>query len=302
MIARRSLLVVAVSLLMALEVAAEVRQTVVIDYRKDEAEYTLVVQDEEVFIVRIENACKGEFEVYKVTGRPRKARSGTPDVTPTPTEELDASNSVMNLRITHDDSFAGYFVDVSTKEGEQPCKVAGDALEPKRLQIYTPEPESWNVSFSAGLTMNGLINPVYAIQPHPTMSDSKQVVERNDRRDVGNLDVAAFVTTYHEDYYPGWGLSCGLGLGLQGTTAKKYYFGLAKRFNRTTTIIFGGVFGPVKRLPAAVSLDEPVDVSKIDLTSLPTKTEMSWFFSFSYSIGSVGTTLRQMIAGWAGGS
>ena len=258
-----------------------------------ETAYTLRLQDGEEFSVSIANTCPQKF-AYEVRGIRREAPQ------PTPRSEIRSLPplSTKNINVVHSDSYGGYVVVISVANEEVACATGnGGPLESKTFIIFTPEPPDWNVSMSGGFTISGLIDPVYAIKPHPTTPGDKQLVEHIDRRDSANLGLAAFVNTYHERV-PWIGPS--FGLGVRGTNETEYYVGGGVRLSDKTTINFGAVFGPVAQLPATVSLGETVNDENV-LTTLPTRIERSWFIGFSYSFIAVGTRIQQPFAGSGGG-
>ena len=257
-----------------------------------ETAYTLHLNHGEEFTITIKETCEARFS-YEVRG----IRRDEPEPSGTERTRTPVPLASKSLTIPHNDAYGGYVVSISElPPGPRPSCTRIDELEPKIFIIFTPK-RDWALSFSGGFTVSGLTNPVYALQPHPTETDKKQIIEDPDKRDAANLGIATFVHMYHESW-PWVGPM--FGLGIRESNQTEYYFGGGVRLNDKATINLGIAFGPVSRLPAGINVMEPV-AADINLTDLPTRVQRSLFMGISYSFISVGDRIQQPFAGTNGG-
>ena len=257
------------------------QQTITFDHLQDgDRTYTLHLQDGEEFTVQIQNTCSTMFQ-YEVRGFEPESPISALAPEPLSTKELS---------LTHEDVYGGYVV-LIRRASDSACE-GGDALQDRVLVIYVPT-TTWSLAFAGGFTVEGLTDAVYALQPHSSIADAKQIVTEAEKRDKFTLGVATFAHVYHTGLP--W-LTGTFGLGIQEPTKTEYYLGPGVRLGDTMTISLGVVLGTESRLPAGIDKTRPVFDDNI-LSDLPRKASYGWFLALSYSFLQTGDQFKKPFAG-----
>lgn len=248
-----------------------------------EAAYTRHLSDGEKLTIRITSTCPSQF-LYEIRGL---------EMPPTGSAKT-AGLTEKVLEVTHDDVFGGYIVNLSKRAAGTPC---GDVdLKPVTLIVFTPA-SPWALSLTGGFTVNGLIDPVYALRTDPSEPGGSEIVQDRSKEDAASMGAATFVHVYHRSR-PSLALVFGLGLGEADET--EYYVGGGWRFSDKATFNVGLAVGSVTRLPAGLGVGQVVRQDNV-LADLPKRTEASWFFGVTFSFLDVGAERwKKPFAGSAG--
>ena len=287
---RLCVIVVAASLLPTPRAFAQ--QPVEFNHRsQQETAYTRHLKDGEELTIIIRETCEAAFS-YEVRGIRRE-----PEDTSVTTSSGEPQLTDKTLSVIHNEAYGGYIVNITRElpTGADACGGATRELRSQTLIISTPKMD-WDLAFSGGFTISGLTDPVYALQPHPTETDKKQIVHDADKQDFANLGIATFVHMYHERVP--W-LAGMFGLGIRESNQTEYYLGGGLRLNDRATINFGWALGSVARLPAGVSAMDPVTDDNV-LMDLPRRVTGKLFMGISYSFINVGDRLQRPFAGASG--
>ncbi|HEX6096276.1 MAG TPA: hypothetical protein VF432_08135 [Thermoanaerobaculia bacterium] len=179
----------------------------------------------------------------------------------------------------------------------------GGALPPWQVRVTT---DGWDIFFSGAFTADKLTDPVFALVSEDrdldlTDTDTTKtkgfVVRQSEEDDEFRLAAAAMTHVLHSnpDRFNfgdiNW-VPLSFGLGISDNSQARYYLGTGIRFGQKFFLTAGAAVGPVKRLPATLSLDandkRNFTTDANALSSLQTRNESAFFVGISYSFAGVG--------------
>jgi hypothetical protein len=180
---------------------------------------------------------------------------------------------------------------------------AGGTLPPWQVRVTT---DGWDIFFSGAFTADKLTDPVFALVSEDRDLDDTSttnpltkgfVVRQSEEEDEFRLAAAAMTHVIHSDpdrFNVGdvnW-VPLSFGLGISDNSQARYYLGTGIRFGQKFFLTAGAAVGPVKRLPATLSLDvndkRNFTTDANALSSLQTRNESAFFIGISYSFAGVG--------------
>jgi hypothetical protein len=144
-------------------------------------------------------------------------------------------------------------------------------------------PAGWDMALTAGVVMNGLTDPVYALGTVPGQP-TRVVVRETAQESTVNLGVAMFGQVYHDRH--SWIAPLSVGIGIRADSRATFYLGSALRFGSHASFTGGVAVGPVAALPAGVIEGRSVTDTNF-LSNLVTRTTQSWFAGVTYTFASL---------------
>jgi len=143
--------------------------------------------------------------------------------------------------------------------------------------------DGWDMSLTAGVVTNGLVDPVYAlgtVSGRPT----RVIVRETDQESSVGLGIAMFAEVFHDRAK--WLAPLAVGLGLRSDARATVYLGSALRIGPHASVTSGVAIGPVATLPAGLSEGSSVADTN-QLTNLGTRTKASWFVGITYTFATI---------------
>jgi len=143
--------------------------------------------------------------------------------------------------------------------------------------------DSWDMSLTAGVVTNGLVDPVYAlgtVAGRPT----RVVVRETDQESSVAVGIAMFAEVFNQR--ANWIAPLAIGLGLRSDARATIYLGSALRLGPHASVTSGVAVGPVATLPAGLSEGSAVADTN-QLTNLGTRMKPSWFLGVTYTFATI---------------
>jgi hypothetical protein len=159
---------------------------------------------------------------------------------------------------------------------------------------------SYALGFAGAFTAAALTDPVYFLEPaKKSINGAPDVTgftvrQNGDAEDKASLGTAAMIHLFHTDphrwpFLGGNWVPVSFGIGVGEDSKTKYFFGTSLRFDEHLYLTGGIVFGPVNRLPNALSTGS-FTTEATALDNLPSRTDAAAFVGISYTF--LGRNLR----------
>ena len=239
----------------------------------------LTLASGEAFQVIVEETETTDFD-YEVSGI---------TLEPTGPAARASTDSRWTTDKVHDAAFGGYIVRVTLKSGKT-------SKLPSPVQWYVIVTETgWDASFAGGFVVSKLTDPEF--EGIKGADDVLTIQRAKSKEDDARLAVAAFIHVRYTGI-PYWTV-LSFGIGIKESSRTDYYIGSGLRLGDKAIVTLGVNWGPIKRLPAGLSVGDRIsDVNT--LSTLPTRNVARGFLSLSYSFVSVADFIKKPFAPTAG--
>lgn len=142
--------------------------------------------------------------------------------------------------------------------------------------------DGWDLALTGGLIVNGLTDPVWALEPIPGRI-GRFVVREDTKESTTALGIALFGQVYHARLP--W-LAPSIGIGVRNDGRATLYVGPALRLGRRASLTGGIAVGPVAALPAGVQEGQTL-IDTNFLSALGSRNIRSWFFGATYTFTTI---------------
>jgi hypothetical protein len=256
------------------------------------------------FEVRIQHTCESAF-TYAFKPVANAASRSSARITPS---ACPVENTSVSVCIRHEQQYGAYLVEIVQKPVESPlAELEGSIKDLSSVTLTVPVVHNpWYLDFTSGFTLSELTDPIWAgdTQTGADGMEITRIVRDRQAEDDANLGIAAFTHVSHDK----WGgpvagyFGPSIGLGIDERNEASYYVGLswlmgdvAGAIGDRAALTFGYQWGSVDRLPAGVSVGDPIDDVNT-LADLPTRIDGGFFFSLSFSFLGGRDTFEKKVA------
>ena len=142
-----------------------------------------------------------------------------------------------------------------------------------------------DVNFTAGVSLDGLSNPVYSVEPFRSPDTPEQrfrILEDRDARDSSTVGIAVISHLVVPRLRPWAPLSLGLGIGEHSSF--RLLVGTSLQVEDRLFITVGAAIGKVARLPANLRVGS-VTTDPNAVVDLPLRNDSAWFVALAYRLG-----------------
>lgn len=220
--------------------------------------------------------------------------NGSPKMLPPASAGLTAPKTEFSISLVQQRRSSGYTMKV-TKKKNQPATCTGVALVEHE---WTTDVETlgWEVAFSGAFAFDGLRDRAYFLEDANVGGVDGFIVNRDrDSESQTNQRPAVMIHLYNSGWKGKRGISWApITFGFSVDDNSRYMLGTSAKFGEKLYVTAGGVVGKVKVLPVGL-VEGGFTTEQNAISTLGTKSEVSWFLSLSYSM--FGTGAKDQFAG-----
>jgi hypothetical protein len=220
--------------------------------------------------------------------------NGAPKMVPASGAGLSAPRDQLTISLVQQRRSNGYTMKI-TKKLNPPAACAALPLEEWETSTDV-ETLGWEVSFSGAFAFDGLRDRAYFLEDANVGGVDGFIVNRDrDAESQTNQRPAVMIHLYNS----GWDAKRSISwapvtFGFSVDDNSRYMLGTSAKFGDKLYVTAGGVVGKVKVLPVGL-VEGGFTTEQNAITTLGTKSEVSWFLSFSYSV--LGTGAKDQFTG-----